>query len=107
VKSSHHAQFAEAWYPQDSRPLAAQLLYDLGVEADEDPILDSDHTITADRTLHLSQNISLTTPRGRYPSAVNISIFLSGALSNLIRLPLNLLELGLSPLISRLNVFEQ
>jgi hypothetical protein len=47
VKSSHHAQFNEAWYLQDSRPPTAQLLYDLGVEADDDPLLDSDPTITA------------------------------------------------------------
>jgi hypothetical protein len=31
VKQSHHAQFNEAWYLQDSRPSAAQSLYDLGV----------------------------------------------------------------------------
>ena len=31
VKRSHHAQFDEAWYLQDSRPPAAQLLYDLGI----------------------------------------------------------------------------
>jgi len=36
VKTSHHAQFDEAWYLQDSRPPAAQLLYDLGLEADDD-----------------------------------------------------------------------
>ena len=35
VKSSHHAQFDEAWYLQPSRPPAAQLLYDLGIEPDE------------------------------------------------------------------------
>ena len=31
VKRSHHAQFNEAWYLQDLRPPAAQLLFDLGV----------------------------------------------------------------------------
>ncbi len=36
VKTSHHAQFDEAWYLQDSRPPAAQLLYDLGLEAEDD-----------------------------------------------------------------------
>jgi hypothetical protein len=36
VKTSHHAQFDEAWYLQDSRPPAPQLLYDLGLEADDD-----------------------------------------------------------------------
>ena len=36
VKSCHHAVFDEAWYLQPTRPLAAQLLYDLGLEAEED-----------------------------------------------------------------------
>ncbi len=31
VKRSHHAQFDEAWYLQDTQPPTAQLLYDLGV----------------------------------------------------------------------------
>jgi hypothetical protein len=35
VKQSHHATFDEAWYLQPARPPAAQLLYDLGLEADE------------------------------------------------------------------------
>jgi hypothetical protein len=35
VKCSHHAQFDEAWYLQPHRPPAAQLLYDLGLEADD------------------------------------------------------------------------
>ncbi len=34
IKRSHHAQFDDAWYLQPSQPLAAQLLYDLGVEPD-------------------------------------------------------------------------
>ena len=38
VKSSHHAQFDEAWYLQPKRPLAAQLLYDLGVLPETDPL---------------------------------------------------------------------
>jgi hypothetical protein len=33
MKQSHHAQFDKAWYLQPHRPLAAQLLYDLGLEA--------------------------------------------------------------------------
>ena len=37
VKTTHHAVFDEAWYLQDSRPPAAQLLYDLGLEADDSP----------------------------------------------------------------------
>ncbi len=35
VKSSHHAVFDEAWYMQPHRPPAAQLLYDLGLEAED------------------------------------------------------------------------
>ena len=35
VKSSHHAVFDEAWYMQPKRPPAAQLLYDLGLEAED------------------------------------------------------------------------
>jgi hypothetical protein len=34
VKRSHHALFDEAWYLQSHRPPAAQLLYDLGLEPD-------------------------------------------------------------------------
>ncbi len=34
VKRSHHATFDEAWYLQLSQPPAAQLLYDLGLEAE-------------------------------------------------------------------------
>lgn len=35
VKLCHHAYFDECWYLQDSRPPAAQLLYDLGVAFDQ------------------------------------------------------------------------
>ncbi len=38
VKSSHHAEFDEAWYLQPTRPPAAQLLYDLGVIPEIDPV---------------------------------------------------------------------
>jgi hypothetical protein len=34
VKQSHHAQFNEAWFLQDSHTPAAQLLYNLGMEPD-------------------------------------------------------------------------
>jgi hypothetical protein len=39
VKCSHHTDFNKAWYLQPSRPPAAQLLYDLGLEVDpeDDP----------------------------------------------------------------------
>ncbi len=35
VKTSHHVDFDEAWYLQPSRPQAAQLLYDIGLEPDD------------------------------------------------------------------------
>ncbi len=38
VKRSHHATFDEAWYLQPSRPPASQLLYDLGLEAEDIPV---------------------------------------------------------------------
>ncbi len=38
VKHSHHATFDEAWYLQPSCPPAAQLLYDLGLEAETIPV---------------------------------------------------------------------
>ena len=46
VKQSHHATFDEAWYLQPARPPAAQLLYDLGLKADEMDISLSDNTTT-------------------------------------------------------------
>jgi hypothetical protein len=36
TKSCHHATFDKAWYLQDDRPPAAQLLYQLGLEDDPD-----------------------------------------------------------------------
>jgi hypothetical protein len=42
VKTPHHAVFNEAWYLQPTRPPAAQLLYDMGMEPDTDPT-DDDH----------------------------------------------------------------
>ena len=38
VKTCHHAVFDEAWYLQPTRPPAPQLLYDLGLEADTEPM---------------------------------------------------------------------
>ncbi len=35
VKQSHHATFDEAWYLQSACPPTAQLVYDLGLEADK------------------------------------------------------------------------
>ncbi len=43
VKHGHHATFDEAWCLQPARPPAAQLLDDLGLEADELDILLSDN----------------------------------------------------------------
>jgi hypothetical protein len=39
TKASHHAVFDEAWYLQPSRPPMAQLLYDMGMENEIEPIL--------------------------------------------------------------------
>ena len=36
VKTCHHAVFDEVWYLQPTRPPAAQLLYDLGIEAEDE-----------------------------------------------------------------------
>ncbi len=44
VKSCHHAVFNKAWYLQPSRPPAAQLLYDLGIE-DESTFVNLDGPI--------------------------------------------------------------
>jgi hypothetical protein len=38
VKHSHHATFDKAWYLQPSQPPAAQLFYDLGLEAEDVPV---------------------------------------------------------------------
>ena len=38
VKTCHHAVFDEAWYLQPTRSPAAQLLYDLGIEAEDEPV---------------------------------------------------------------------
>ena len=35
VKSNHHAVFDEAWYLQPTRPPIAQLLYDMGMETED------------------------------------------------------------------------
>ena len=57
VKRSHHAQFNEAWYLQDSRPPAAQLLFDLGVTDDAE-------TYTASGMLYDESVISDFCPPG-------------------------------------------
>jgi hypothetical protein len=41
VKSCHHAVFDKAWYLQPTQPPAAQLLYDLGLEAETEPMTTS------------------------------------------------------------------
>ena len=58
VKSSHHAQFDEAWYLQPKRPPAAQLLYDLGVLPETDPFEDGSPTHDADNATLCKGSIS-------------------------------------------------
>ena len=48
MKRSHHAQFDEAWYLQPTCLPAAQLLNDLGLEADEDSLIMVGTTDSAD-----------------------------------------------------------
>ena len=48
VKTCHHAVFDEAWYLQESRPPVAQLLYNLGLEADVDDTPTSESITYAD-----------------------------------------------------------
>ena len=50
VKRSHHAQFDEVWYLQPHRPPAAQLLYDVGLEAEDDI---NDDCLTSDNLIAL------------------------------------------------------
>ncbi len=38
VKETHHATFDEVWYIQPIRPPAAQLLYNLGLEANDSQV---------------------------------------------------------------------
>jgi hypothetical protein len=59
IKRSHHAQFDEAWYLQPTCPPAAQLMYNLGLEADNEP-----HIGPNDPTLNASveQNLVLLLP---------------------------------------------
>jgi hypothetical protein len=51
VKSCHHAVFNEAWYLQPSRPPAAQLLYDLGLEAEMEFVSHKSVTLTPAGTI--------------------------------------------------------
>ena len=51
VKSCHHAVFDEARYLQPSRPLAAQLLYDLGLEAEMEFVSHKSVTLTPAGTI--------------------------------------------------------
>ena len=48
VKRSHHAVFDEAWYLQQTRPPAAQMLYDLGLERDDRLVCCVDGVLTFD-----------------------------------------------------------
>jgi hypothetical protein len=49
VKLSHHARFDETWYLQSLRPLAAQLMYDLGLLPEDNPLQDP---ASVDNALH-------------------------------------------------------
>ena len=55
IKISHHAQFNEAWYLQDSCFPAAQLLYALGLKADDDSPQDA-HSSTAQYPPNVSKD---------------------------------------------------
>ncbi len=55
VKTNHHADFDEAWYLQPSRPPAAQLLYDLGLEPDDDPVDDTIEPHQPETTTSITQ----------------------------------------------------
>ena len=46
VETSHHATFDEAWYLQPTRPPAAQLLYDLGLEAEDTQNTPANNTLS-------------------------------------------------------------
>ncbi len=63
VKQSHHATFDKAWYLQPSRPPAALLLYDLGLEAETIPITS---TGPAQFDTEVSHNVS-TPPMAPWP----------------------------------------
>ncbi len=63
VESSHHAQFDEAWYLQPKRPPAAQLLHDLGVLPETDPLEIDSSLHTAGDTPETKGSIaSITVP---------------------------------------------
>ncbi len=59
VKTSHHAQFDEAWYLQPSHPPAAQLLYDLGIILDN---MTSPTNTTPSSTTHAGSHTSPVSP---------------------------------------------
>jgi hypothetical protein len=46
LKSSHHAIFDEAWYLQPKRPPFAQMLYDVGLEPDEELVLPTSQPVS-------------------------------------------------------------
>ena len=73
VKSSHHAQFDEAWYLQPKCPPAAQLLYDLGVLPETDALEDNSSLQEASGTPVTKGSISsITVPWP--PSAPHIGV---------------------------------
>jgi hypothetical protein len=46
LKSSHHAIFDEAWYLQPHRPPFAQMLYDIGLEPDEELVIPTSQPVS-------------------------------------------------------------
>ena len=73
VKSSHHAQFDAAWYLQPTRPPAAQLLYELGILPETDPLEDDLSSLEASVTQVPTDSISFITVPWP-PSAPHIDI---------------------------------
>jgi hypothetical protein len=77
VKQSHHAHFDEALYLQLLRPLAAQLLYDLGVKPDtavyfEDGFVTKDSVESEYRLWGTIDMIKVPWPPSAAPSPVNV-----------------------------------
>jgi hypothetical protein len=64
VKRSHHAQFDKAWYLQPTCLPAAQLMYDLSLEADDDPHIGPNNP-TLDASVE--QNLVLLLPAPWHP----------------------------------------
>jgi hypothetical protein len=93
IKSCHHAIFDEAWYMQPTRPPAARLLYDLGLELDFESVL-----VTALLTLFLW---SPPKPHGLHLCPVLLDPSSSGNFPRIVSMPLSLSKSP--PLLSHLG----